>query len=185
MDFGIGFGTGLLVGFLAWPWWAMLIFGIICFADIILLECEKEGFGSLVLFGGSIALAWFMIDLPEDQGFWGTTVWGNIGGIIQFGIMYFLIGILWSVIKWYLYLIRVKEDLLKLQSHRPDDKLERPRDSYASNNKDRIAGWIFHWPFSMIASAFGDVLVRGLDWVIKRLGNVYGAIGNKVFADFN
>ena len=178
----MGFATGALVGFLTWPWWAMGIFFIICLADVILLECEKEGVGSLILFGGSILLAWWMIDLPDEQGFWGDAVWANIGGIFQFFLTYFVVGTLWSVIKWYLYLLRVKEKAEHY--HREGEAWERPRESYATNNKDRIAGWIFHWPLSMIQSAFGDFLFRVVSWIIKRLGNVYGAIGNSVFADF-
>ena len=167
------FALGVLAGFLLWPWWAMGIFFLMVLVDAVLVENENATWGTFMMLIGTGLLVWLAGDANPF-----ILVWDNLSSVFLFFIAYFVVGALWSVIKWYLYLTKIRNNM---QKH---GETKRPRDSYASQNQSRIAGWIGHWPFSMIGSLFGDFLGRLLDSIYTFLSSMYEKIGNSVFKDF-
>ena len=160
--------------FLTWPWWIMGGFLALFILDVILLESEKEGWASLWMVLGSMGLVWLATGI-----FPLSLLWTNLGGFIAFCLTYTGIGIGWSFLKWYFYLLKVRDKAREMSNL--GKPMVRPEESYARNNKARIASWIWHWPMSIIATFFGDWLVRLTDAFFEWFGHMYGNIGNRMF----
>ena len=177
MDFS--FALGLAAGFLLWPWWAMSALFLVFVVDIVCLECEVEGWGTTILLIGTAILAWLAIDVNIFA--W---VWANLGNIFKFFFVYFLVGALWSVAKWYFFLLKVRDKMKREVEERGIAETTRPYQSFASNNKARIFSWIGHWPLSIIGTFFGDFLKRIVINIYNMLSTLYDKIGDSVFAEF-
>ena len=100
------FVAGLFAGMLLWPWWALSIFVILCLIDAALVENESATFGTLMMVIGTGALVWIAGDMNPF-----ALVWQNLGAIVIFFFAYFIVGGIWSLFKWYLYLTNVREDM--------------------------------------------------------------------------
>lgn len=50
-----------------------------------------------------------------------------------------------------------------------------------SNNKERIAGWVILWPFSMLDTLLGDVLKRIVDKIVSLYKRLFQAISDWMF----
>ena len=174
MDLAFAF----VLGFFALPWMWMGALTLLFIVDIVLCENEAFSWGTFLLIAGTATVAW----LGGDVNVLAWT-WNNLAEIFKFLIFYFMIGGLWSIAKWYFYLLRVR-DRQKNWITPKEEKRKRPDASYARNNKGRIMGWIGHWPFSMIGSLIGDVLARVVESIFNVLRSLYDRIGNHVFADF-
>ena len=166
------FVLGMFAGMLLWPWWALSIFVILCLTDAALVENESATFGSIMMVVGIGVLIWLAGDMNPF-----SLLWQNLGAVILTFIAYFIIGGVWSLFKWYLYLTNVREDM------KETGKTERPYNSYARNNKARIMAWIGHWPFSIIGTFFGDFLYRIGNKIYNYLGGTYERIEKSVFGD--
>lgn len=171
------FALGLVAGFFALPWLWMAFLALIFVVEVVLCENEQFGWGTSLTLGGTALVAWLGADLNVFA--W---VWANLAAIAKFSLIYFAVGGLWSIVKWYFYLLRVKERLDRFADETKSRK--RPNESYAKNNKGRIMGWIAHWPFSMLGTVFGDFLKRVVETVFNVLRNLYDRIANHVFAGF-
>lgn len=179
MDFGMGLAVGMTAGFILWPWWAIAIFAIFCIVDIVCLENENAGMGSVIMLIGIALLMYFVGDINLF-----TWALENPGSVFQFGVGYIVIGLVWSMIKWFFFLLDVR-DQMTVQRKEHEGVPPRPVSSYASRNKGRITSWICHWPLSIIATFFGQFLSRFVRWLIMDVfGGVYNGIGNLVFKDY-
>lgn len=173
------FLLGVAAGFLLWPWWAILAFILICVTDIVLLGTDDldgepyVGWGTTVLIVGTGLFAWLATDVNPF-----VWVWVNLTSIVKFLIVYFFVGALWSIVKWYFYLLKVRDKMLTRKQK------ERPSESYARNNKVRIFSWIGHWPFSLVGTFFGDFLSRIVNAIYLMLSGLYDSMADRVFKDF-
>lgn len=169
MEFTLGLFTGLLL----WPWWGLGVFVLLCIVDTVLVENENASWGTAMMLIGTALLVWIAGDVNPFM-----LAWDNLGSIIKFLLVYFLVGGVWSIAKWYLFLTNVRDDML--------DRGEkvRPSQSYARYNQSRIYSWIGHWPFSMIGSLFGDFLSRIVKSIYRALSNLYDKMANNIFKDF-
>ena len=166
------FTLGLFAGLLLWPWWGLGIFIVLCLIDAALVENESATFGSAMMIVGTAGLVWLAGDVNPF-----VLMWQNLGALVLFFFGYFILGGIWSLFKWYLHLTNVREDM------KEHGRTERPRNSYARNNKARFMAWIGHWPFSIIGTFFGDVLYRIGKTVMNYLGGTYERIEKHVFGD--
>lgn len=168
------FALGFAAGFLLLPWYWMSILVLLFIVDIVLVENDCIGWTTTTLLFGLGFAAWLGAGVNPF-----TWAWVNAANILQFFLMFWAVGALWSILKWYLYLLKVKERAVRRGTK------SRPRESFASNNKSRIMGWIAYWPFSMIGSIFGDFLSRIVKNIYRVLSSLYERMGSKVFADFD
>ena len=168
----IEFGIGLFAGLLLWPWWGLGFFIVLCLIDAALVENENASFGTVLMLIGTAILIWVAGGLNPF-----VLTWENLGAIIPFIFAYFIAGGVWSIAKYYLFLRKVAEDMKECGA------TERPRNSYAKNNKAKIMSWIGHWPFSIIGTFFGDFLFRIGKAVFDALGGTYERIENHVFGN--
>ena len=171
MEFALGFGLGLL----ALPWYYLAILSLLFVVDIVLVENEEFGwtFTSLLVVGGLVT--WLGTDINPF-----TWVFYNAASVVKFLVGFFVVGSLWSVLKWYFYLLKVR-DRIKDSGR----AMKRPYDSYAANNKGLIMAWIGWWPFSVLGTLFGDFLTRIVTSIFNVLSGLYESMANKVFAGFD
>ncbi len=190
------FAMGLLAGVLLWPWWAMGILSLVCVADILLVELSEEGWATgifLIMVG---ALVWMVNGNPFSLG------WQHLGDIALFGLWWLAAGALWSLPRYWLYLMSIKEEAeesykAKYQNwehekqraeKRGDEfgreapKKVRPHDSYMSNNIDRLYGWVVFWPFSIIGTVFGDFLNQVVKMIATFFSSIYEQVAGRVFS---
>ena len=164
--------AGILAGLLLWPWWGLGIFIILALINAALVENENATFGTILMVVGTGLLVWIAGDMNPF-----ALAWEHIGAIIPFFFTYFIVGGVWSVAKYYLYLTNVKAEM------KERGYIERPRSTYIKNNKAKVMAWIGHWPFSIIGTFFGDFLYRIGRTVFNALGGTYERIENHVFGD--
>lgn len=197
-DLAIGFAVGLF----ALPWIWMVAFTCLFLADVILCEADEFAWGTTLLIVGTAAFSWLGAGINPF-----TWAWHNLGDLSLFFLTYFVIGGLWSVAKWYFFLLKLrnqlKEDITSWESRkahwdetqkkatgaatlpRLDDRPRRPERSFAINSKGRIMGWIGHWPFSMLGVLFGDFLTKIVKSIYNALSSLYDRVSNSMFAGFD
>ncbi len=198
------FEVGLLfAGFLALPWYVLGILVIVFLCDVGAASKDEFAFATGAIIVGLLlvsGLGWW------TEGFnplgWA---WNNPVDVITGFVAYSLIGCLWSVAKWKLFLRKsfkrsekkFEEALTNYQRmldevangtrhHAPTDppKKTRPQESFASNNAGRLTGWIFHWPFSVLGVLVGDVIIRFADTCYKALHGLFERMARAQFAGY-
>ena len=163
------FGTGVLVGAFALPWYILAIFVIVCLADIGASYRDSYSAATAFLFIGVLlvsVIGYFSDGLNPLGWVWSNPVDALIG-LAGYGV----VGCLWSVAKWWLFLKKsfkraeahYEKKLSRYQAntkHYDEPERTRPDESYANENKGRLIGWAFHWPFSMLGVLLGDFILR-------------------------
>lgn len=81
---------------------------------------------------------------------------------------YMFIGIIWSMFKWYKFLVKEKARGVK----------GAPK---ANSYKSEILFWATYWPFGMVKYLIGDLIHDLFSQIWKRIGGVYQKISDKVF----
>ncbi len=181
----------LFLGFLALPWYFMALMTFIFLADIALCEHAEFSWATTIL----------VLGVGLTIGLGGGInpfmyVWNNFAEVLGFFCLYFVVGGLWSVAKWYFYLLKLR-DQVQVTMVRPPGSGEdilrtadlkhirkRPRSSYASENTGRILGWIGHWPFSMVGTFIGDFIQRIATNIYLVLSKLYDRMADRIFAGF-
>lgn len=94
--------------------------------------------------------------------------------------LYFPIGVIWSLFKWYLYLTKVKEEHLDKKKRYSQDRvyLVKPE---ASDNKGRIIAWISYWPISIIWTLIADFVTGVARRIYNKISGLFDKISDKVF----
>lgn len=166
------FVSGLALGFFGLPWiWMFLLLGLFVF-NVVLTEWNETGWSTFLLLFGVSIVAWLGGGINVF-----TWTWANLSSVVQFIFVYLTFGAVWSVAKWYLYLVKIRESV-------PAGG-KRPIYAYANHHKSRITGWIIHWPFSMIGALFGDVLSRIVSSIYTMMSSMYDRIADSVFAEYD
>jgi hypothetical protein len=102
-------------------------------------------------------------------------------GIVACIIGYVVIGMAWSVYRWFRY-VKVKID--KYKDEYPDAPVDGGRYTHydtlensveVSNNKARITSWIIYWPWSLIWNITGDFFTM----VYESMTSIYTNISKK------
>lgn len=132
-----------------------------------------------------------------------TYVKANYVQILTYGAYYMGIGIIWSFVKWYLFLIKKKKEYTTLRSdflrkNKLSSLANMPEEvgaawgrelryknfpPKASDNKSRITTWMVYWAFSMLGTFLGDFLTQFFDTIYRMFGNLYDRMTNLVWKD--
>ena len=187
-EFGV-----LLAGVFALPWYVLGILMIVFLCDIGAASKDEFAFATGAIIVGLLlvsGLGWW------TEGFnplgWA---WNNPGDMITGFVAYALVGCLWSVAKWKLFLRKSfkraerehSAEMERYRSHqttRAAPSRTRPYESYPSHNAGRLTGWIFHWPFSMLGVLIGDVIIRFADTLYKALHGLFERMAQAQFAGY-
>lgn len=187
------FTLGVFAGFFLLPWYILAIIAVVVLIDVgcsshdSFVEATWALLIGLVLVSG---LGWWTGGF--NPALWA---WHNPSTLLIGFAGYALVGCLWCVAKWWLFLKKVHKESEKdffeemrlwneraLNSTQPSR--ERPSESYASNNKGRLTGWIFHWPFSMLSVIVGDIIVRFAETLQEALQGLFERMASSRFEDY-
>lgn len=104
----------------------------------------------------------------------------NPGQIILYVFFYLVVGTIWSFVKWYLYLVEMRNH------YREYGSSSYYRENYSLNqNKERILNWMLYWPLSALWILINQPIRKMFKWIIKTFGSQYQKISDNVFKDLN
>lgn len=193
--------TLLFAGVLALPWYVLGILVIVFLCDVGAASKDEFAFATGAIIVGLLLLSglgWW------TEGFnplgWA---WNNPVDVITGFVAYSLVGCVWSVAKWKLFLRKAfkraekafEEEMAHYNSNvgsgaqrranrAAEPKKTRPRESFASNNAGRLTGWIFHWPFSVLGVVVGDIIIRFADTLYKALHGLFEKMAKSQFKGY-
>lgn len=164
----------------------------------ILGECEWPSLGSFIFIGGLVGLEFFT-DLKVL-----TYAYHNPFSIVAGLLIYIVAGVIWSHVKWRLFLHDVKDYYKQIltqvqasKSYKGDEvdaKFAAKRDTVsrfnvedipprASRKKLKITGWIMYWPISIIWSIADDFILRLFNRIFELIRGSYQNASDSVFKD--
>jgi len=169
--------------------WTVAVGTFLVFVAIMaLVEFNRQvwatGFFVASLYGASAFLGIPILKL----------VWDNPLATAYTFLLYLLIGGVWSIVKWKLYCGKIvkmwregsKEytsylRILEAIKSSPDEaSIQLPSDIDPSRNKDRLFGYVFYWPFSLVWTIFDNPLRALFDFLYDQFGMIYTTIAKRV-----
>ena len=190
------------VGF--WILTGIAVVGLFTLQDLI----ERNPLSDAIFFPALI----FVVYLALLQ-FFGkigivSFVFSHTAAILVGIAVYIVVAILWSVLKWYLFLrdrhewmVEKKREFLVLRglsgSDVPDDLVIDCKvyiqNGYdfsggaiipkAKDHKERIVAWMCYWPISMVWFFISDFVKRVFEKIFKFFQTMYQKMADKVFGD--
>lgn len=193
-----------LAGLLALPFviWLLLVIDFIAITTLVEYE---EGFWATVVAIGSIVGLNYLWKLHLID-----TIKANPGHTALLVLSYFVIGVFWSVAKWFFFLhkenfkyetakakflqsknaqtltgelaAKLFEELERINSHAYYEKEKiNATPPQALNHKATLTRWATYWPFSMVGFALNDVVRKTWTFIFELLQSTYQRIANYVF----
>ena len=166
-----------------WAFW--IVIGAVFILDIILLSNDNEAEGWAVTATVLVLIAAILF----SNAFVGV----RISMLIAAFAAYMVLGVLWSIKKWYSYVVDTKKNLRKQYddnwssggSGKPKDKTfeayAADKQPTAAYNKQRLVGWMALWPFSLS----WWILTwprRAFVWIYDRLSTLYDRISAHIWS---
>lgn len=118
----------------------------------------------------------------------------NLKIILIGAVLYFVLGGVWSVFKWYRLNIKVRNSYNRAISNgdshaKAVSYAKEMNNVYSippspSKHKSTITFWIVSWPFSIVTWVLGDLVVDICNYVYEFLASIYTSITKNVFKDF-
>jgi hypothetical protein len=142
---------------LTWLGWA--VFGILTIFLIALVDHDEWPWTTVcfILFLGAL---WYFVPavaiLITDPML-----------LMWYALIYVGIGVIWSFIKWLLFVYHEKEH------KRPMPK--------AKDNKSEIVGWMVYWPWSAFWTILNDPIRRFYKMLVRLLEKMYDKIAEAVY----
>lgn len=94
---------------------------------------------------------------------------------------YILIGVIWSFVKWYFYLISLKENLT---TQKWENVYISQKDKFnAKYNKERIVNWMLYWPISALWTLVNQPLRKLFNRIYVGVEKQFQKISDKVTND--
>ena len=191
MDFIAGFIAGAATLGL----WFWIIAAVAFISIMISIEWERFTVATPVAIVAIGLLMWISRFHPLE---WLSA---NAGTLTIWIAVYLTVGIFWGVVKWFFYLMAVRDDLMAYREKEGIEKgtslneeqkvnfirLNRrglttipPR---ASESKARITFWCIYWPFSMPWTLLDEPVKRFFSFVFNRIVNLLQGMSNRLFKD--
>ena len=109
------------------------------------------------------------------------------GEIVLAVSAYFFAGAVWSLVKWYFWLVKLRR---RIDAGEAQDRVlytagMRQFPPHPGDHKSRIIGWIALWPASMLWTMINDPVRRAAEEINARLGGTYQHISNRVFKGYD
>ncbi len=163
-----------------------LWFWLLLIASFAILTYQVNigsGFKSFLVFALTLFLFIFMGNLEFFDSFI-YYIKNNSGKALLIFLGYFLAGAIWSIVKWYYFLLNSKEEQKKRKIDYPslakDFKFKIPK---PSEHKSDIILWMSYWPFSAFWTLIDNPFKKIFNGIFKRLEGVYNKIAAYVFKD--
>lgn len=184
--------------------WLLLLLSFIVLVLCVEWEAPFKAFGAILVTVGLLVL--FGTLDPFD---WIANHPGQVIGSI---VGYFLLGTVWSLVKWWMYVGQRKEyyedikiEWLKEKGIKESVVPEELRDDWvkylknkswrrsfedytwippqALQYKSKIMIWMAYWPWSMFWSLFDDVIRKIFSTIYAKLANTFQRISVKVYGN--
>lgn len=166
-----------------WPLIAVggVIFWTICIVELLILFAliEDECFGWSTISVGVLILIFCL--LSEFNVF--MIIWENPLSILKYVIYYLVIGVVYSVLRWYVKNSRYNQHYCKEKKIWLKDHPGKTEEDWLEYTTFRIpdfdvkfstlVGWTAYWPVSFIWMLCRDFIKRGIEQIIYSLKFLY------------
>ncbi len=172
--------------FLIGTFWFWTLIFVTAVVIIYFLEASLEGEDDLEGGGGVPATVTLLISLAVFS-YWGgkqtlvdllTYLRHNPLITVSLIVSYFISGTIWSFFKWYFFLKKVKNKMIKESKSIKKDKIPN-----ISKNKSKIMTWMMYWPFSMLWTMIDEPIKNTFKFIFGKVENVYQKMANRIFND--
>jgi hypothetical protein len=167
--------------------WSFSIGGIFLLSFVSALEDEDVNGWILALIIGVYLVGNYFFGNKDF--FVNVFLWikNNPIDVILYFIGYFMLGLIWSIARWYFFvadsLERQKYSFENRYAKTKNDKFAPTLPSYYSN-KDLIALWISYWPFLILWNLTYKFFRRITIWIRNRFEKVYNSISDSLFNSY-
>jgi hypothetical protein len=174
----IAFGT-------LWFWIAFVVASglIIFFLESALEELNEDdggGWKSTLTIIGFVGLYWWLGDSADLLSILQYIKTNTVGFLTWIGV-YILIGLVWSVVKWYFFLLNARDKAVERQKDgRILENYELPT---AAKNKARIITWMSYFPFSMLWTVINEPFKRLYNFLYGRFVSVFERLEKYVLGE--
>ena len=146
--------------------WILTAAAIIAIVAFVENDEEQNGTGATITLGIFLA---GLIFLGNSEFFRGILhfIVNNPGMIIGMFVGYLALGVVWSFVKWYLFL---NKKVAYANEH--ELTLKDSEISY-KNNKSRIITWMSYWPFSAAWTAINNPVKKAFEFLSEKLSGGY------------
>jgi hypothetical protein len=151
---------------------------------VIFLATDKEEGATVSMLGG-VVLLYFV-----TKGAFLIWIRDHIGTFLLLLLGYFVAGVIWSFIKWYFYLLNVRDEVRAAGSIEKWQKDNPWKASYGqtwkvppdpAQHKGRIIGWMTYWPWSALWTLINDPIRRIWKIIYSRVAGVFKSVSDSVF----
>ena len=98
-------------------------------------------------------------------------------------ISYFIVGAIWTVTKWYFFLLKEKDKCLEKNKDRDNwhqwATIDPPK---VSDHKSNIMLWMSYWPISAIWTIINDPIKKLFTLIFNKIKNGMQAMSDNIFA---
>ena len=105
---------------------------------------------------------------------------------IVFG--YFLAGTVWSVVKWYFFLLNKRDEYIQhIKDFIPNNIVKKPYPPcvpVVSDYKRAIITWMIYWPFSMVCTILNDPVRRMFNFIYYKIHDYMQSMSDKMFESY-
>lgn len=171
--------------------WCIIVFG---FGSILYCTFSEKYWSGTLLF----ALVYALLDW---QLHWEISkyVFHNPKNIVLGIGAYCLIGLWWSIVKFYVRLLQLKKNYFEakenwmkyhseLQSPELEKKWEVERKSIIpsfSKCCEDVIWWMMYWPFSIISYTLQDAIYHMFEWIFNTFSGIYRKLYNNFTKQLN
>lgn len=154
----------------SFAFWLILAF----FAVALTTATEKEDFGwaTLMIAAGLAFAQLFTTAQPFP---W---VFEHFGAVLIGVVAYAAVGGIWSVVRWWLF-------VLDAAQHALANGYENPGRPLAGYNKGRIIAWVVYWPASAVGTVLNNFVSKIAHAVYDLLAKTYQRISDNVWKQFD
>jgi hypothetical protein len=159
----------LFLGFSLFAWIGFIILSIVLTA---LIDHDQWAGSSVLIvltFGG-------LHFLYPTYSIWLYAI-NNPWPLVQSAAFYIFAGVVWSFVKWYFYLLNVRDK----QREKKNPYFEIPT---AGNSKVKLIGWLSFWPWSLVWTIINDPIRRLFNRLFLMLSSTYNSISNSMFKEY-
>ena len=165
----------------------MLLYASSFIVSVVLIALIDHDFwfGATIVGAAGVVLLHFF---AAGWSLWNFA-WANPMLLVWYVAGYVMVGICWSVFRWWQFMLdSVERELASKKRWIESNASSKVKStvcleySYsrpeASSNIEKLIGWMTYWPWS----GFWFLLNRPFKWLVRQLSGVYDAIGKSVYA---
>lgn len=188
--------TMFLAGTVAF--WVIVVLSFIVMTYLLDFDNDDETHGTLITitFIVTVVLLGFVNKGPVNTFIHNL----HFSGLIVIIMFYIAIGIVWSFVKWYLFLLKRRDELIEREEKSKQFRgidgsskvssvparsamIKREDIPLAKDNKSRIVLWISYWPWSAFWTLLNDPIRKFFNLIYVKISKLYQKISDSVFRD--